>query len=69
MIERLLLYLDLLAGLCRSAVAAPGAGLLDLLLAGAVGALSLYAVYALVRGLRGRDDAESERIKRAILDD
>ena len=31
--------------------------------------LALYALYALLRGLGGRDDAESERIKRAILDD
>ena len=69
MIERLQTYLDLLANLCRTAVAAAGPGLFDLLMALALSGLALYALHALLRGLGGRDDAESERIKRAILDD
>jgi len=69
MIERLQIYPDLLANLCRTAVAAAGPGLFDLLMALILSGLALYALYALLRGLGGRDDAESERIKRAILDD
>ena len=69
MIERLQTYLDLLANLCRTAVAAAGPGLFDLLMTLILTGLALYALYALLRGLGGRDDAESERIKRAILDD
>jgi len=69
MIERLQTYLDLLANLCRTAVAAAGPGLFDLLMALVLSGLALYALYALLRSLGGRDDAESERIKRAILDD
>ena len=69
MIDRLHIYLDLLANLCRTAVAAAGPGLFDLLMALVLSGLALYALYALLRGLGGRDDAESERIKRAILDD
>ena len=69
MIERLQTYLDLLASLCRTAVAAAGPGLFDLLMTLILTGLALYALYALLRALRGRDDAESERIKRTILDD
>ena len=69
MIERLQTYLELLANLGRTAVAAAGPGLFDLLMALVLSGLALYALYALLRGLGGRDDAESERIKRAILDD
>ena len=69
MIERLQTYLDLLANLCRTAVAAAGPGLFDLQMALVLSGLALYALYALLRGLGGRDDAESERIKRTILDD
>ena len=69
MIERLQTYLDLLANLCRTAVGAAGPGLFDLVMALLLSGLALYAVYALLRALRGRDDAESERIKRTILDD
>ena len=69
MIERLQTYLDLLANLCRTAVAAAGPGLFDLLMTLILTGLALYALYALLRGLVGRDDPESERIKRTILDD
>ena len=69
MIDRLHIYLDLLANLCRTAVGAAGPGLFDLLMTLILTGLALYALYALLRGLGGRDDAESERIKRAILDD
>ena len=69
MIDRLHIYLDLLANLCRTAVGAAGPGLFDLLMTLVLSGLALYSVYALLRGLGGRDDAESERIKRAILDD
>jgi len=69
MIERLHTYLDLLASLCRTELSAVGPGLFDLVTAPLLSGLALYAVYALLRGLIGRDDAESERIKRTILDD
>jgi hypothetical protein len=69
MIARLQTYLDLLASLCRTAVAVAAPGLFDLLMALLLSGLALYAVCALLRALRGRDDAESERIKRTILDD
>lgn len=69
MIERLRTYLDLLAGLCRTAVSGSVPGIFDLAMTVLLGALAVYAVYALLRGLAGRDDAASERIKRAILDD
>jgi hypothetical protein len=69
MIERLHTYLDLLASLCRTVVSAVGPGPFDLVMALLLSGLALYAVYALLRGLVGRDDPESERIKRTILDD
>lgn len=69
MIERLRTYLDLLASLCRTAVSGSVPGIFDLAMTVVLGALAVYAVYALLRGLAGGDDARSERIKRAILDD
>ena len=51
MIERLQTYLDLLASLCRTAVAAAGPGLFDLLMTFVLSGLALYGVYALLRGL------------------
>jgi hypothetical protein len=69
MMANLSTYLDLLASLCRSAVSTSAPSLLDLLIAASLVGLVLYAILALVRGLRGRDDGESERIKRAILDE
>jgi hypothetical protein len=69
MIERLQTYLDLLVGLCRPTVTGSGPGIFDLLAAAGLCALALYAAYSLLRGLSGGDDARSERIKRAILDD
>jgi hypothetical protein len=69
MMANLSTYLDLLVSLCRSAVDASAPSLLDLLIAAFLVGLVLYAVLALVRGLRGHDNKESERIKRAILDE
>ena len=69
MLERLAFYLDLVVSECLPA--APGAppGLADYLFAGVAAALGLMALWMLVQGLRGRDDARSRRIKAAVLED
>jgi hypothetical protein len=69
MLERLAFYRDLILSECLPAVPGAPPGLADYLFAGITAALGLFAIVWLVHGLRGRDDARSERIKAAVLED
>ena len=69
MLDRLALYLDLVVSQCLPT--APGAppGLADYVFAAVAAMLGLMALWLLVQGFRGRDDARSRRIKAAVLED
>jgi hypothetical protein len=69
MLERLAFYRDLIISECLPAVPGAPSGFADYLFAGLTAALGLLAVALLVRGFRGRDDARSQRIKAAMLED
>jgi hypothetical protein len=69
MLERLAFYRDLIISECLPAVPGAPPGFADYLFAGLTAALGLLAVALLVRGFRGRDDARSQRIKAAVLED
>jgi hypothetical protein len=69
MLERLAFYRDLIVSECLPAVGGVPPGSADCLFAGLTAALGLLAVALLVQGFRGRDDARSQRIKAAVLED
>jgi hypothetical protein len=69
MLERLAFYRDLIVSECLPAVPGVPPGVADYLFAGLTAALSLAAVVLLVQGFRSRDDARSQRIKAAVLED
>jgi hypothetical protein len=69
MLERLAFYRDLIISECLPAVPGAPPGLADYLFAGITAALGLLAMVLLVRGFRGRDDARSQHIKTAMLED
>jgi len=69
MLDRLALYLDLVISQCLPSASGAPPGLADYLFATAAAALGLLALWMLVQGLRGRDDARSRRIKAAVLED
>jgi hypothetical protein len=69
MLERLAFYRDLILSECLPAVPGAPPGFADYLFAGITAALGLFAIVWLVRGFRGQDDARSQRIKAAVLED
>jgi hypothetical protein len=69
MLERLAFYRDLIVSECLPAVPGAPPGFADYLFAGITAALGLFAIVWLVHGFRGRDDARSQRIKAAVLED
>jgi hypothetical protein len=69
MLERLAFYLDLVVSQCLPAATAAPPGLADYVFAAVAAALGLVALWMLVQGLRGRDDAPGRRIKMAVLED
>jgi hypothetical protein len=69
MLERLAFYRDLIISECLPSVPGAAPGFADYLFAGLTAALGLLAAVLLVRGFRGRDDARSQRIKAAMLED
>jgi hypothetical protein len=69
MLERLAFYRDLIISECLPAVPGGPPGIADYLFAGVTATLGLLAMVLLVRGFRGRDDARSQRIKAAVLED
>jgi hypothetical protein len=69
MLDRLAFYLDLVIGQCLPSASGAPPALSDYLFAAVAAALGLVALWMLVQGLRGRDDARSRRIKAAVLED
>jgi hypothetical protein len=69
MLERLAFYRDLIISECLPGVPGAPPGFADYLFAGLTAALGLLALALLVHGFRGRDDARSQRIKAAVLED
>ena len=69
MLERLAFYRDLIIGECLPAGAGALPGFADYVFAGLTATLGLLAVAWLVHGFRGHDDARSQRIKAAVLED
>jgi hypothetical protein len=69
MLERLAFYRHLIISECLPAVPGAPPGFADYLFAALTAALGLVAAVLLVRGFRGRDDARSQRIKAAVLED
>ena len=69
MLDRLGFYLDLVVSQCLPSSSAAPPGLADYVFAAVAAALGLMALWMLVQGLRGRDDARSQRIKAAVLED
>jgi hypothetical protein len=69
MLERLAFYRDLIISECVPAVPGAAPGFADYLFAGVTAALGLLAMVLLVQGFRGHDDARSQRIKAAVLED
>jgi hypothetical protein len=69
MLERLAFYRDLIVSECLPAVPGMPPGVADYLFAGLTAALGVFSMMLLVRGFRGRDDAPSQRIKAAMLED
>ncbi len=69
MLDRLAFYRDLIVSECLPAVPGAPPGFADYLFAGVTAALGLFAMVMLVQGFRGRDDARSQRIKAAVLED
>jgi hypothetical protein len=69
MLERLAFYLDLVVSQCLPSAPGVPPALADYLFAGVATTLGLVALWMLLQGLRGRDDARSRRIKAAVLED
>jgi hypothetical protein len=69
MLDRLAFYLDLLVSQCLPSASGAPPGLADFVFAAMAAALGLMALWMLMQGLRGRDDARSRRIKAAVLED
>jgi len=69
MLDRLALYLDLVVSQCPPSASAAPPTPADYVFAAVAAGLGLLALWMLVQGLRGRDDARSQRIKAAVLDD
>jgi hypothetical protein len=69
MLDRLAFYLDLVVSGCLPAASGAPPALADFVFAAVAAALGLMALWRLVLGLRGRDDARSQRIKAAVLED
>jgi hypothetical protein len=69
MLDRLAFYLDLIISQCLPSASGAPPGLADYLFAAVAAALGMLALWMLVQGLRGRDDARSRRIKAAVLED
>ena len=69
MLDRLAFYLDLVVSQCLPSTSGTPPGFADYALAGVATTLGLMALWMLVQGLRGRDDARSRRIKAAVLED
>jgi hypothetical protein len=69
MLDRLAFYLDLVVSGCLPAASGAPPALADYAFAAAAAALGLMALWMLLKGLRGRDDARSQRIKTAVLED
>jgi hypothetical protein len=69
MLERLAFYRDLIVSQCLPAVPGTAPGFADYLFASFTATLEFLAMVLLVQGFRGRDNARSERIKAAVLED
>jgi hypothetical protein len=69
MLDRLAFYLDLVISQCLPSASGAPPGLADFVFAAMAAALGLMALWMLMQGLRGRDDARSRRIKAAVLED
>jgi hypothetical protein len=69
MLERLAFYRDLIISECLPAVPGATPGFADYVFAGFTAGLGLLAMVLLVQGFRGRDNARSQRIKAAVLED
>jgi hypothetical protein len=69
MLDRLAFYLDLVISQCLPSASGAPPGLADFVFAAMAAALGLMALWMLMQGLRGRDDARSRRIKATVLED
>ncbi len=69
MLDRLAFYRDLVVSQCLPGPSGTAPASADYVFAATAGVLAVLALGLLVKGLRGRDDARSRRIKMAILDD
>jgi hypothetical protein len=69
MLDRLALYIDLVISQCLPAASSAPPAFADYAFAAVAAALGVLALWLLVQGLRGRDDARSQRIKAAVLED
>jgi hypothetical protein len=69
MLDRLAFYLDLVVSQCLPAATGVSPTLADYVFAAAASALGIIALWMLVEGLRGSDDARGQRIKTAVLED
>jgi hypothetical protein len=69
MLDRLAFYLDLVVSQCLPAATGVSPSLADYVFAAAALALGAMALWMLLQGLRGRDDARGRRIKAAVLED
>jgi len=69
MLDRLAFYRDLIISQCLPAGSDAPPAIADYVFAATAVALGVLALWMLVKGLRGRDDARSRRIKAAVLDD
>jgi hypothetical protein len=69
MLDRLAFYRDLIISQCLPGNSGTAPSLADYIFATAAGVLAALALGLLVKGLRGRDDVRSQRLKSAILDD
>jgi hypothetical protein len=69
MLDRLAFYRDLIISQCLPAASGAPPTPADYVFAAVAGTLGLVALWMLLRGLVGRDDARSERIKAAVLED
>jgi hypothetical protein len=69
MLDRLAFYLDLVVSQCLPSAPGVPPTLADYVFAGVATTLGLVALWMLLQGLRGRDDARSRWIKAAALDE
>jgi hypothetical protein len=69
MLDRLAFYVDLVVSQCLPSASGAPPGIADYLFAAVAAALGMLALWMLVQGLRGRDDARSQHIKAAVLED